>query len=272
MHNAGSAVACTIAEQIKERYGERGQWWREGRDDVAGKIAELSDTDLVIVAGGDGTILKCAQLFAPLQVPIVAVNAGTVGFLAEIATAKDAIEQLAPFVDGRFKVRKHAMLLVRAAGDEHVALNECWIHRGQFPRVLTAKLELDGELFNSYRGDGLLVATPTGSTGYAYSLGGPILDVDSRALLVQPIACERPTDGSLVVADHSRIVLRLAECDSSVHLYVDGAEKGVLERDDEVGITVAEHAALFAYADEPNRRWGALARKLRPRPTDEGAG
>src|SRR5262245_12012150 len=175
--------------------------WSLESNDTAQLIAELQkETDGLVVLGGDGTFLRAARALAEVDVPVLGVNSGRIGFLSKVEP--EALEvTLSELAIDNYSIESRMMLearLVRGNGGAspatHVpagvfaALNDAAIVRGAEARVLHLDVEIDGSHLASYTADGVVVATPTGSTAYSFSAGGPILDPTARNLVVTPIA------------------------------------------------------------------------------------
>lgn len=182
--------------------------------------------DLVIVLGGDGTLLSAARATAPVDVPLLGVNLGSLGFLTEVPpqslyTMLDAIAQ------GKAQVEHRALMectLLR--GDEvrgsYLVFNDAVVNKTTLARLNTYDLYIDGVFVSSYRADGMIVATPTGSTAYSLSAGGPVLMPTVKALVVTPVAPHSLTHRPLVVPDSTEIEILLRSEEEVAYLSLDG--------------------------------------------------
>ena len=171
--------------------------------------------DLLISIGGDGTILRAATLVRDSGIPILGINAGRLGFLASVQ--KDNIEQFLQFViDKQFTISERTLLSLdcepenAGIADINFAMNEISVSRKDTTSMITIETSLNGEFLNSYWADGLIIATPTGSTGYSMSCGGPILTPDAKSLVITPIAPHNLTARPLVIPDDTEIRLRVS--------------------------------------------------------------
>ncbi len=183
--------------------------------------------DFAISVGGDGTFLKTAHLATPHGVPVLGVNKGTVGFLTEVEP--DELHELRRLLTGEFKIEQRMMLQARVRRGRRtpytgVAVNDISVHRGASTRLLHVQVASDGSFIHRYRGDGIIVSTPTGSTAYALSAGGPIIDPRSNCIEVVPVAAHtlgiRPT----IFHSNARItVTPLIEEGRDATLLADGA-------------------------------------------------
>lgn len=185
-----------------------------------------SECDLVVCLGGDGTILRAARLVADLGRPVLGINLGQLGFLAGFSPA-EAQEGLAGAIAGKLKCSPRMRLAVtyKRAGAEPVtrhALNDAVIHQGAMARLIDVEAYCDGQLIAAYRADGLIIATPTGSTAYNMAAGGPIVVPGQAAMAITPICAHALTNRPLVIGARSTLRLQLAADARGVILTVDG--------------------------------------------------
>lgn len=168
--------------------------------------------DAVLSIGGDGTILNSAVLVKNSNVPILGINLGRLGFLAIVEKNKinDAIDSL---LSGNYKIQKRSLIKLVSEpdifGDENFALNDFTIHKREAPSVIAVHTYLDGKYLNTYWADGLIVSTPTGSTGYSLSCGGPIVFPGSGNFIITPVAPHNLTMRPLVIPDDSELSLEI---------------------------------------------------------------
>ena len=184
--------------------------------------------DLLIVLGGDGTLLSVARAAHPHNIPILAVNLGSLGFLAEIS-----IEELYPTLEnilaGKFEIENRMLLnaCIWRNGEkveDHNVLNDVVINKGAVARVINLQVLVDGQYMTSYRADGLIIATPTGSTAYSLSAGGPIIHPSMHTLVLSPICPFTLTNRSILIPDQSIIQVKLAAEYDDVRVTLDGQE------------------------------------------------
>lgn len=173
-----------------------------------------SSFDLLLSIGGDGTILRAATLVRKSGVPILGINAGRLGFLASVQ--KENIEAfLQLVVDKKYTISKRTLLSLTISPknkdiqDINFAMNEISVSRKDTTSMITIETYLNGEFLNSYWADGLIIATPTGSTGYSLSCGGPILTPDVKSLVITPIAPHNLNARPLVIPDKTEIRLKV---------------------------------------------------------------
>ena len=207
------------------------------------------ETDLLLVLGGDGTLLSAAREVAQRSKPILPINLGSLGFLTSF-TLDELYPALEETLAGRLVASERVMLkatLLRngKAEDEQAVLNDVVINKGALARMTELRLSLDGDFVCRYRADGLIVATPTGSTAYSLSAGGPIVHPSVEAVVITPICPHTLSDRPLVVRDNSVVEVSLMETADSVYLTLDG-QKGVeLQRGDRVRIVRAPQKLML---------------------------
>lgn len=191
-------------------------------------------TDLAIVAGGDGTLLSVARVAAPAGVPILGVNFGGLGFLSELQP-DELFHGLERVLEGQFGIEERRTLRVRLRrgrrSTSYVALNDAVLAKSRQPRMITVELRMDASLVATITGDGIIVATPTGSTAYNLSAGGPLLDPRMDALVVAPICPHTLAYRPIVVPSHVRLEMRLRSVREEQALLTMDGQVGVPLRD-----------------------------------------
>ncbi|MDR3774869.1 MAG: NAD(+)/NADH kinase [Terracidiphilus sp.] len=193
---------------------------------------------LVIVLGGDGTLLSVARIFAAAGTPILSVNLGHLGFLTEVRLG-DLYETLEGWCTNCFEVDERAMLHAELwrqgrLDSSHEALNDVVISKGDIARMGDFAVELDGKRVADFRADGVIVSTPTGSTAYTLAANGPILTPDVDAMVVTPICPHLLTLRPIVVRGDASLTVRVVGIPTTALLTVDGQQAVELERGDEV--------------------------------------
>ena len=237
-----------------------------GRPAGVSRAALPQDIDLAIVAGGDGTLLSVARAAAPLGIPILGVNLGSLGFLTQLQP-EEVFEGLGAVLDGRYVVEQRQMLRVRPARaghppQEYALLNDAVVAKSALARMITIDVRVDGAPVARYTSDGLIVATPTGSTAYNLSAGGPILDPRMSAFVISPICPHSMTYRPLVVPGSVTLEVILQSDGEAVYLTLDGQIGFPLEAGD--SMTIDSHpcpARLVRIADRSF--FEVLRRKLR---------
>ena len=220
-----------------------GHTWDEAA--VREHIAQL---DLIIVLGGDGSMLRAARMAAGHSVPLLGVNMGRLGFLSEMSpeTWRDRLPRV---MAGDYWIEQRMMLRARSwRGDqllgEHLALNDVVISRGSLARVVRLETAIDADQLTTYIADGLVISTPTGSTAYALAVGGPILPPELHNILVIPIAAHLTLNRPIVLAEGSVIRVTVGT-DHQAILTVDGQFEFELRDQDQIEVSSSEHASYF---------------------------
>lgn len=200
--------------------------------------------DVFMILGGDGTILRSARRVGPLGVPLLTVNLGRIGFLSELEI--DEVEgHLDALLQGTYRLEERMMLsvYVRRNGQEiyhSEALNEASILKRKVSRTVYMKLLIDGVFFSDYVADGIVCATPTGSTAYSLSAGGPVVLPDVNVMVVTPV-CPYMLALKPLITDAERVITIVPDARSETFLAVDGQEQVVLDHNDKVEIRRSPH-------------------------------
>lgn len=239
--------------------------WAEESGAHDALIEQLPGADCLVVLGGDGTFLRAARALAEVDVPVLGVNSGRVGFLSKVEP--DALEStLAEVAGGDYTIEPRMMLEARLvtadlrAGDVFAALNDAAIVRGAEVRVARLEVSIDASHLATYVADGIVVATPTGSTAYSFSAGGPILDPTARNLVVTPIAAYLSSIRSIVVGPAHAVSVRLIDGPECV-VSIDGREDHPLRVGDAVEIRALERPLRFIEPRDALPFWELLRRK-----------
>lgn len=194
-------------------------------------VATTGETiDFAISVGGDGTFLTTASMVGHLNIPILGINCGHLGYLAEVQTG-DVDYVLDQLISNQYTIEKRCMLEVSSSKGGKIvspfALNEVAILKSGLSSMITVEVTLNGEFLHSYKADGLLVATPTGSTAYNLSVGGPLLDPHVNAIILSPVATHSLNIRPLVVQDDSKIDLKISSRNGNYMVSVDGRSQVV---------------------------------------------
>jgi NAD+ kinase len=226
--------------------------------------AELvREVDLVVVLGGDGTLLSVARDAGERAVPIAGVNLGTLGFMAEIAT-DEMYAALERILGGEARIESRMRLEVRALRGERelgrwLALNDAVVSNAETARMIELAVRVDQMEVTTYRADGLLISTPTGSTAYSLSAGGPILDPRLEALVLTPISPHTLTHRPVVLPASSRVEVRADGRGGGVRLSVDGQTGSLLRAGDHVLVARSQHPVQLVVS--PFRNHFAILRE-----------
>ena len=225
-------------------------------------------TDLAVVAGGDGTLLSVARVAGPLGVPILSVNFGGLGFLTELQP-EELLACLERVLRGRYAIEERQCLRVRYRGgkrarSEHFVLNDVVITKSALARMVTLDVRIDDDEVATYTSDGLILSTPTGSTAYNLSAGGPILDPRMKALVLAPICPHTMTYRPLVVPGSVRVDVTLRTEREAVYLTLDGQVGFPIQNGDSITVdSLARPVRLVRVAERSffhvlrhKLRWG----------------
>lgn len=235
--------------------------WEENR---ASDLAD--DTGLIISLGGDGTILRAARVASPRSIPILGINLGRVGFMTELR-AEDALSHVPAYVNGEGWVEERNMLqaeLISKDTPPFHALNDVVVGRGETCRLIRVKATVDEELVTTYKCDGVILATATGSTGYSLAAGGPILHPLAREVMMQPIAAHLSLGTALVLPSETTVELKVSTTHQA-KLSVDGQIEVLLGDGDVVRVKRSPHITKLLRAQRPTLFYGTLMQKLAKR-------
>lgn len=241
--------------------------WSEPASDLEALRRQLASTNALIVLGGDGTFLRAARAVADADVPLLGVNLGKIGFLSKVEA--DQFEPvLEEVVAGSFSVDDrmalHGLILPaggRKGSRQVFALNDVVVARGSLARVVRMDVAIGPSHLATFVADGLIVASPTGSTGYSFSAGGPILDPVSRNLVVTPIAGYLSAIRSVVVSPLQTVRIRVVDAYEAL-LSVDGGEDIQLHVGDVVEVAARERSIRFVEPKSALPFWDLLRHKV----------
>lgn len=262
-----SEAARTVAEETSRRLAALvPEVWVASAWDDGPQAEHVPGTDLLICCGGDGTVLRAARAVVPHPVVLLGVNLGRIGFLTEVTPAQ-LFDQLETISSGAGRIETRAMIetqTTRAGQDmgEHFhALNDVVVGRAAIGRTVQFSVKTDDTLIGSYRADGVIIATATGSTAYSLSVGGPILDPESRAIIVTPVAPHLAPANSVVLAEGSRVEIEIAPRQNAI-LSVDGEPDNDLGGGDVVRVRTSGHTARFLRLGPPGEFFLRVGRRL----------
>lgn len=226
------------------------------------------DVDLVIAIGGDGTVLQAAHRIGRRPIPILGINIGFLGFITSLEE-KDFAKKIKTILQGEFNrsVRTTLDVCVRKASGKFThywALNDVLITRGGNPHLIGIKTQAGIEKMrplNTYRCDGLIFSTPTGSTAYSLSAGGPIVSPDCDVTVITPICPHSLTNRSVVISSKERLQLNLEENSGTADVLADGMKIQTVHPSDEISIKTSEHTIHLAFLHKLNY-YETLSNKL----------
>ena len=235
IYNESKKGGETLAGKIKARIEEKGGVVAEG------KPAE--DTECILVLGGDGTFLRAAKDYAAYDLPLMGINIGTLGFLTQ-ASGEDALTAVDRLMEDEYYLSKRTEIVCSYDGlEKSTALNDVVISRGGYSHLVGIMIYINDNLFTAYEGDGLIISTATGSTGYNLSAGGPIMAPGVNALLITPICPHALGVRSFVISGDDKVRIKIRgnrhRVSEPAYVTVDGADYTTLNPDEEIHIAKA---------------------------------
>jgi NAD+ kinase len=261
---ATSAVAEEISAALRA-WGvtvHRAKTW-----DTPALEAIMPHVNLIVVLGGDGSTLRAARVAAPHGVPVSSVNMGRLGFLSEMtpATWREALARMVAgdyWLEPRIMIRAEVYHNASPPTSAHEALNDIVVSRGTLARLVRTEVFVDGSRLTTYACDGLIVATPTGSTAYALAAGGPILPPTLQNFVLVPIAPHLSLDRPVVLSQGSTVEI-IVHTDHQAILTADGQNETMLQHGDRVVVRASAHVAQFARVQPPSYFYRTLMSRLK---------
>ena len=265
-HHPQSEGAAVFADQLARELARAGvnsfvkDAWAEVDD------ARVAGCELMVCIGGDGTVLRAARISVPHAIPILGVNMGHLGFLTDMSP-RDLFNNIERVLAMDWRVEERLMVRgvhrdgARTPTVEYHGLNDIVVSRRQAGRPIYVDVVIDGARLAVYRCDGIIVATPTGSTGYSLSAGGPILTPTEHHLVLTPVSAHLALGRSLVLQQNSSIELRVTS-DNGAILSVDGQEDVPISSGAVVTVSVSPHTTRFVRFTDPATFFSDLAEKL----------
>lgn len=258
----GSAPVMSARRQLEARGFRVWTYCATAEEQPGALMGELDDTRLVVSVGGDGTLLWTAQQAAAAHIPVLGINAGRLGFLTQVQLGEED-KALDRWVAGDYKLQRRALLEARAGDRVFQALNDVVVHKGQEINLIRIETLVDDLPAGQFDADGVIVSTPTGSTGYALSLGGPIVHPDVRAIVFMPLNPHSLFNRPVVLPEHAHITIRLPNasailtCDGQQNLDLDpGAEVQIAAPGLQVDLVVFNGGPNFFELLRRKLRWG----------------
>ena len=267
-YNPTSDAAIELREQAAGWCSIRGiEHWALTAADLDGLRSQLAGTDVLVVLGGDGTFLRAARAVVESGTPLLGVNVGKVGFLSNVET--DDLERvLGQLLAGAYRIEDRMALegqILRGgragSAERHLALNDVVIARGSLARVCRLDVAIDESHLATFIADGLVVASPTGSTGYSFSAGGPIVAPETRNLIVTPIAGYLSTIRSIVVEPTRVVRCRVQEAYEAL-VSIDGREDIPIAVGDVVEVRAIDAPVRFVQPEGALPFWDLVRRKV----------
>lgn len=266
LHHPQSEGAAAFALELSREFARR-----DVRSTVCNVWAEeasgaIPGADLVVCIGGDGTVLRAARIGVPHLIPLLGINMGRLGFLTDMSP-RDCFNQFERIIERDWRLEERVMVRAdlrdEADGISHAfhGLNDIVISRKAPGRPIYVDLFIDHTRLARYRCDGMIVSTPTGSTGYSLSAGGPILAPTEEHLVVTPVSAHLALARSIVLPPDAEVELRVTS-DHGAILSVDGQEDIPVSNSASVMVHLSEHRTRFVRFREPASFYGDLAEKL----------
>lgn len=255
----GTPLADTVAERLEE-------WGRDrGIEMVDSLDAKTPDADLVVVLGGDGTFLAAVRFIDGLNIPVLGVNLGSLGFLTEIAL-EDLFPALEDVASGRARIEPRMTMIceVERKGEKLppvTVLNDVVLNKGAIARISDLRVTVGGEYLATYRADGVIVATPTGSTAYSLSAGGSIVAPGVEALLITPVCPHAMTQRPIILPTDREISLSVERQNGDIYVTLDGQLSIELHAGDVVRVNRSPKHVLMVCSSTHNY-FGVLRAKL----------
>jgi NAD+ kinase len=270
-------VANIEKEKIADHVRSLKKWLEEKRvevfleEEISRKVSlggglkgnELArKSQLVVVLGGDGTMLRAARLLAGHKVPILGINMGSFGYLTEV-NLNEIHSTLELIIQGKFDTEKRMMLDVsirhgKAITNVGSVLNDVVINRGSLSRMNELELDVNGKYLTTYKGDGLIVSTPTGSTAYSLSAGGPIVFPGKDLIIINPICPHTLTNRPIIFSENSNLKITLWSKDKGAMLNLDGQHSYKIVSGDVVIVKRSRHTTMLVLS--PYRSYGEILR------------
>ncbi len=214
-----------------------------------------NEIDLLILFGGDGTFLNTSHQFVGTDIPLLGINLGKLGFLTEIET-NELYKTLEKLYKKKFNIEKRMLLKARVKNDDKLlkksyALNDVVVNRGADAHLVTIRLYINDEFVNSYRADGLIIATPTGSTAYNLSAGGPIVNPQIRAIIITPICPHTLYVRPMVISENEKLKVIFSSENNDMKMNIDGKEMHDLKNEEKTLVSAADQSlSMVSFPDK----------------------
>lgn len=203
------------------------------------EVLDVNQADLIVSFGGDGTMLIAASEALINNIPIIAVNMGTLGYLAEI-NPKDILEMMDKYEEGDYSVDERNFLEINYNGEKYYGLNELVIIKGgSMSKLIEVEVYSNDIFVNKYRADGVIIATPTGSTAYSLSAGGPIVNPSLNAMTITPLSPQSLTARPIIIDGKEKLTFIVTSRDNDIHLNIDGSKCFYLDPKDKISASLS---------------------------------
>lgn len=227
-------------------------------------LKPMASADFVVVLGGDGTYLRAVQKLEGRNIPVLGINLGSLGFLTPTREL-DMYKAVGQVLAGKYEIKSRSMIesqFSREVKKRHLALNDIVIERGNWSQLINIEISADNTVVNEVKADGIIIATPTGSTAYNLAAGGPILHPDVESIVVSSIAPHSLTNRPMIFPEAINLKFKLVGSRQTAHFIVDGQIKGTLKAGDEIHITRSEKRHLM-FCKPGLNYFGLLREKLK---------
>ncbi|MGM0508377.1 MAG: NAD(+)/NADH kinase [Fusobacteriota bacterium] len=236
---------------IKERYQEK--------HEIVVENFHENKIDFIVSIGGDGTLIKGSKKIIDMEVPVVAVNMGTLGFLTEIKK-EEAFDTIDSVIEENYDLMERYFLKLRFKSKTYYVLNEVVIAKsGTLSRMIKVSINAGEVPINTYRADGLIIATPTGSTAYSMSAGGPIVTPDLDIMIITPISPHTLSNRPIVINGNENLFAEISERHDDAHIILDGQESFPIEKGEILKITLSSKKILLV--KPKNRNYYSVLRE-----------
>ena len=268
LYHPMNEAAYPLAQELQGFLSSQGvSVWLCSAWEGEGARGQLNDTDLILTVGGDGTILRAAQVVVPYPTPITGINLGKLGFMTELSVdeAKAKLPALLAgegWIDERAMLEAELWLLDKGTPSVFHALNDMVMARGEISRVVRIEASIDGEPLTTYKADGVIVSTATGSTGYSLSAGGPILHPQSKDFLLLPILPHLSSTYTLVLPSTAAVQLRISAAHPTT-LSIDGHINLPLSSRATLKVKQSAHKTRFLRVHPETSFYSSLERRLK---------
>jgi NAD+ kinase len=252
---------CQLSKWLEERglevFFEKEIAEKLGNNNGMDGIDMASVVDIIVSFGGDGTLLRAVRSLGGIDVSIVGINMGGLGFMT-VVNLNEMFGAMKMILDGNYRISKRMMLNVSADGTSHSALNDIVINRGNLSRMLNMETFVDGKYLTTFKADGLILSTPTGSTAYSLSAGGPIIFPELSSIIINPICPHTLTNRPVVLPSDVSIEVSLWAKEGSATVTMDGQDSFSFKSGDSITVTKSKHCVNLI--DSPHRDYLEILR------------
>ena len=257
-----SIIYNTEKEDAIKIYKELSEYLKSKREFEILENKNLSQTEYLVVIGGDGTLLRAFKKIKNRKVRIIAINSGSLGYLTEIR--KDAyIEIFENILKSKVSIEERYFFTVKIGKKKYNALNEVFLTKDNIKRnIVSSEIYVDDKFLGKFKGDGVIISTPTGSTAYSLSAGGPIVTPELKLFLITPIAPHNLNTRPIILSGNVKIILTLAGPSEFGIVNVDGHTHNKINLEDKVEISYSEESLKIVLPDERNY-YNVLREKLK---------